>query len=524
MKRQDSILSKPRTALLSLILVCGLAAPGTAGNGDPAPWRAERPEQPASVLVRGATVWTSGPEGRLETADLLVESGKIAAIGSGLEAPAGAVVIDAEGKHVTPGLIDAHSHSAIDGNVNEVSNLVTAEVRIADVVNSETIQIYRQLAGGVTAVNLLHGSANSIGGQNAVIKLRWGADPEELKLEGAPEGVKLALGENPKRSNFTTDSPSYPQTRQGVEQVIWERFVAARDYRREWQEYHQEQPRTTGRRGRSASPPPDRVPPRRDLQLEAVVEMMEGDRLVHAHSYRHDEILMLLRLAETFGFRIASFQHVLEGYKVADELAAHGAGASTFSDWWGYKYEVVDAIPHNGTLMWDRGVVVSFNSDSSELARRLNLEAAKAVRYGGMPEEDALHLVTLNPAIQLGIEERVGSLEVGKDADFAIWNGHPLSTYSLCEQTWVDGRKYFDRAVDLAHREALRAEREALLAKAAASGEADKEDTESEGKNEGEGEGEEQDPAEPSVPEGHDTFCYHDDDSACNRSLRRQAR
>ena len=260
-------------------------------------------------------------------------------------------------------------------------------------------------------------------------------------------------------------------------------------------------------------------PFRRDLELEALAEIVAGERLIHCHSYRQDEIFMLARLAQQFGFRIGTFQHVLEGYKVADELAAHGAGASTFSDWWGYKYEVVDAIPHNGTLMWDRGVVVSFNSDSSELARRLNLEAAKAVRYGGMPEEDALHLVTLNPAIQLGIENRVGSLEVGKDADFTIWSGHPLSTYSLCEQTWVDGRKYFDRAEDLAHREALRAEREALLAKAAASDDDDEEETEAD-------EEDEETSAEPTVHEGHDTFCYHDDDdSACNRSLlRRQAR
>lgn len=489
-------------ATLILATVAAIAAPAF-GSGDPSAWRATRPEQPESLLVRGATLWTSGPDGRLETADLLIEKGKISAIGKALEAPEEATVIDATGQHITPGLIDAHSHSAIDGDVNEISNPVTAEVRIGDVIDSESIQIYRQLAGGVTTIHLLHGSANSIGGQDAVIKLRWGADPATLVFQDAPQGVKFALGENPKRSNFTTDTPTYPRTRQGVEQVIKERFIAARDYRRSWQQYRATTNQRSGERGR-AEPAPIRVPPRRDLQLEAIVEMIEGDRLVHSHSYRHDEILMLIRLAETFGFKVASFQHVLEGYKVADEIAAHGAGASTFSDWWGFKFEVIDAIPHNGTLMWDRGVVVSFNSDSSELARRLNLEAAKAVRYGGMPEEEALQLVTLNPAIQLGIDHRVGSLEVGKDADFAIWSGHPFSTYTICEQTWVDGRKYFDRAEDLANRESLRAEREALLAKARAKAEP---------AEAAESSTEDIEPTtEPAAVKDPDLFCAHDDD------------
>ena len=451
--------------LLALGLIFTLAMPGSAVTGDPDGWKNPLPEQPEHLLIRGATVWTSGPDGRLEGTDILVSSGIIRAVGPDLEAPEGAVVVDAEGKHVTPGLIDAHSHSALIGGTNEATHTVTAEVRIADVINSESIQIYRQLAGGVTTINLLHGSANAIGGQNAVLKLRWGADPGGLLFAEAPQGVKFALGENPKQSNWNVDEARYPQTRQGVEQAIRQAFLAAQDYQRGWQEYEASRAaeEDSRRRGRQADAAPPVVPPRRDLQLEAVTEMLDGSRLIHAHSYRADEILMLLDLTKSFGIGVASFQHVLEGYKVADELAAHGAGASSFSDWWAYKYEVVDAIPYNGAIMWDRDVVVSYNSDSSELARRLNLEAAKAVRYGGVPHEEALKFVTLNPAKQLGIDAWVGSVEVGKQADLALWNGHPLSTYTLCEKTWVDGRLYFDRDEDLKRREELAEERQALM-------------------------------------------------------------
>lgn len=488
---------------LGLLAAPLLTAPALAGTGDPSGWMNTLPEQPDHVLVRGATVWTSGPEGILENADLLVEGGIIRAVGSGLEAPEGALVIDGAGKHLTPGLIDAHSHSAILGGVNESTNVVTAEVRIGDVIDSESVQIYRQLAGGVTAVNLLHGSSNAIGGQNAVIKLRWGATPDELLFAEAPQGVKFALGENPKQSNFTPDEPRYPQTRPGIEQVIRQAFLAARDYRAEHAAHATaETAEPRGRGGRRDAPEtPPTVPPRRDLQLEAIVEMIEGSRLIHSHSYRADEILMLLRLTEEFGTKVSSLQHVLEGYKVADEIAAHGAGASTFSDWWAYKYEVVDAIPHNGAILWDRGVVTSFNSDSSELARRLNLEAAKAVRYGGVPEDEALKFVTLNPAIQLGIEEWVGSLEVGKHADFTLWSGHPLSTYTICEQTWVDGRRYFDRVHDLEMRQKVQAERQALLDKVRAASASNEEAEDGEGKGENEGQGEEGAESSPEPPE-----------------------
>jgi imidazolonepropionase-like amidohydrolase len=412
------------------------------------------PPQPTYVLVKNATIWTVGPQGTLKNADLLVERGKIKAVGPNLTAPPGAVVIDGTGKHVTPGLIDAHSHTAIAGGVNEFGKTITSEVRIRDVIDPDDINIYRELAGGLTTAHLLHGSANPIGGQSQVIKLRWGGDPETLVFQEAPPTIKFALGENVKQSNLPTPSTRYPQSRMGVEQIIRDRFKAALDYKRAWEAYQKARDKSR------------LVPPRRDLELEALVEILEGKRFVHAHSYRQDEILMLIRLAEDIGFRVQCFQHILEGYKVAEALARHGAGASSFSDWWAYKIEVYDAIPFNGALMWSQGVVVSFNSDSDELARRLNWEAAKAVKYGGVPEEEALKFVTLNPAKQLRIDRWVGSLEPGKDADFVIWSGHPFAPDTYAEQTWIDGRKYFDRAEDLKAREAVRQLRAQLIEKA----------------------------------------------------------
>jgi N-acetylglucosamine-6-phosphate deacetylase len=283
-----------------------------------------------------------------------------------------------------------------------------------------------------------------------VIKNKWGAPPDQLIFAAAAPTVKFALGENPKQSNWGTDATGrYPQSRAGVEQTMRDAFLRAQDYRAAMAEWKQ------GKR---------KLPPRRDLQLEALEEIIEGKRLIHCHSYRQDEMLMLLRLAESFGFRVNTLTHVQEAYKVADEIAADGVSAIGFTDWWAYKYEVIDGIPWNGYLLWDRGVNVGFNSDDSELARRLNTEAAKAVKYGGVPEEEAIKFVTINPARSLKIESRVGSLEVGKDADFAIWSGSPLSPYSACEQTWIEGRKYFDRQADLAGRAALAQERDQLLA------------------------------------------------------------
>jgi len=311
---------------------------------------------------------------------------------------------------------------------------VTSMVAIGDVINPDDISIYRALAGGVTSANLLHGSANPIGGRNRVIKLRWGADADGLTFQGAPKGIKFALGENPKRSNMRSTGPQrYPQTRMGVMDVIREAFTEAVEYRKQWQEYEKTK---------------SGIPPRRDFEMEALVEILEGERLVHSHCYRADEILQLMRLAEDFDFRVATLQHVLEGYKVADEIAAHGAGASTFSDWWGYKVEAYDAIPHAAALMTERGVVVSINSDSGEEMRHLNQEAAKTIKWGGMTELEALKMVTLNPAIQLRVDDRVGSIEVGKDADLTLYDGNPLEVRSVVQKTFVDGDLYFDIAAD----------------------------------------------------------------------------
>jgi imidazolonepropionase-like amidohydrolase len=413
--------------------------------------------QPHSLLIQGATVWTCGPEGRLENADVLVIDGKINAVGRQLAAPKEQterpLIVDGRGLHVTPGLIDCHSHTAILGDVNESALPSTAMVRIHDVVNSETDNLYEQLAGGVTAVNLLHGSANPIGGQNCVIKLRDGAGPEDLVFEAASAGIKFALGENVKQSNWGEKfSSRFPQTRMGVGTFIANRFTAAREYLDELQ---------ASKAGQQTKPAP-----RRNLELEAIGEILEGRRWIHCHAYRQDEMLTLMRLMESFGVKIGTFQHVLEGYKIADEIAQHGAGGSTFSDWWAYKFEVYDAIPYNGSLMRDRGVAVSFNSDSSELARRLYLEAAKAVKYGGTPELEALKFVTLNPAKQLHIDSLVGSLEPGKDADLAIWSKSPLDSGTVCLQTWIDGKKYFDRAADEDRVKRRVQERDDLIAKA----------------------------------------------------------
>ncbi len=416
--------------------------------------RAELPKQ-QDLFVKNATIWTSAAAGVLEGADLIIAKGKIVKVGKGLTAPSGALVIDAQGKHVTAGLIDAHSHTAISEGVNEAGQAVTAEVRIGDVVNADDINIYRQLAGGLTTINQLHGSANAMGGQNQVSKLRWGMLPEQMKFEGAIPGIKFALGENPKQANwgerYTT---RYPQTRMGVEQIIRDGFTAAREYEKAMA---------------SAKSAPTLVPPRRDLELETLVEILNKKRLIHSHCYRQDEIMMLMKVSDDFGFQIGTLQHILEGYKVADEMAKRGIGASAFSDWWAYKYEVVDAIPYAGKLMHDAGVLVSYNSDSNEMARRMNLEAAKAVKYGGVSETDALNFVTINPAKQLRIDSRVGSLEAGKDADFVIWSGHPLSTYSICEQTWIEGRRFFDRTEDAALREELVTKKTELIRKAAKS-------------------------------------------------------
>lgn len=418
------------------------------------------PPQAENVRIENVTLWTSGPKGIIENATLVVRDGLIQFAGAGSDAPAptgNERRIDGQGKHVTPGLIDCHSHTGISNGVNEGGQRVTAEVSVGDVISPDDINFYRQLAGGLTAANQLHGSANAIGGQNSVIKLRWGSThANDMKLVGAPSGIKFALGENPKRvASQSKRSDEYPQTRMGVEALIVDRLSAARDYDaawRAWEALDSEQ--------RQAS-----RAPRRDYELEALAEVLRGERLVHCHSYRQDEIFMLCRVADEFGFKIGTFQHVLEGYKIAEAIKDSAIGASTFSDWWSYKFEVIDAIPFNAALMTDVGVNVSINSDSSEHARRLNTEAAKSMRYGGLDAAEALKLVTINPAQQLGVGDRIGSLEQGKQADFAIWSASPMSYSSRCESTWIDGAEYYSLERDAAARTRAQAERSRILQK-----------------------------------------------------------
>jgi imidazolonepropionase-like amidohydrolase len=417
------------------------------------------------TLIKSGTILTV-TKGTIENGDVLIRDGKIAEVGQGLTAPEGAKVIDATGLYVMPGIIDCHSHIAVAGSVNEGSVSVSSMVNIADVLNPEDIDIYRDLAGGVTSANILHGSANAIGGQTIVIKLRWGKPAKDLPFEGALPGIKWALGENPKRSGFSIPgaSPRYPSTRMGVVDVFREAFSEAVDYKKAWDEYNR----------RKAAGEGNLIPPRRDLKLEPLLEVLEGKRLVHMHCYREDEILQLIRVAEEFHFKIATFQHVLEGYKVADEIAQSGAGASTFSDWWAYKVEAYDAIPYNAALMTERGIVVSINSDSAEEARHLNQEAAKSMKWGGLSHDEALKLVTINPAIQLHIADRVGSIEPGKDADLALYNKDPLSVYAVPQKVLIDGQVYFDRQQDIARRPALDKEKKALLKKETKAAEAAK--------------------------------------------------
>ncbi len=442
------------------------------------PYSLDKVPPQETVVVANATVWTCGPEGVLEGGWVLIEDGKIAGVGKVGTSPVtsrDARFIDAKGKHVTPGIIDCHSHTGISGGVNEGTQACTAEVRIEDVTNPDAINWYRQLASGVTAVNNLHGSANPIGGQNCVNKNRWGAaHPDDLHFEGAKSGIKFALGENVKQSNWDlTERTRYPQTRMGVESIIRDRFTAARDYAKQWSHYpYGEIAKRNGAdgvngttNGSGAANGNGGGPARRDLELEARAEILAGERLIHCHSYRQDEILMLARLAREFGFRIGTYQHNLEGYKVADAVRDSALGASLFSDWWNYKVEVQDAIPQAGPIMWEVGNVVSYNSDSDELARRMNVEAGKAVKYGGLKPEEALKFVTINPAIQLAVEKRVGSLEAGKDADLAIWSGPPLSAMSRAEVTFVDGRCLFSLEQDAAHRETIAKERQRLIQK-----------------------------------------------------------
>jgi len=394
------------------------------------------------LLIRNATVWTNEKEGRLENTDVLVKGGKIAQVGKNLSA-AGALVIDGTGKYLTPGIIDEHSHIAAF-SINEGAQSVTSEVRIADNLNPEDINIYRQLSGGVTSSHILHGSANTIGGQTQLIKLRWGQDDEGLKFRNWDPFIKFALGENVKRTTSQNNN-RFPDTRMGVEEVLIDAFTRARDYQQ----------------ARKAAP----LATRRDLELDALVEILEKKRFITCHSYVQSEITALIRVADKFGFRVNTFTHILEGYKVADKMKEHGASASTFSDWWAYKMEVQDAIAYNAAIMTKVGLNVCINSDDAEQARRLNQEAAKSVKYGGLSEEEAFKMVTLNPAKALHVADRVGSIKAGKDADLVLWTDNPLSIYAKSEKTIVDGIIYYDMDRDAVLRKSVTAERNRLVQK-----------------------------------------------------------
>ena len=400
----------------------------------------EIPKQ-ETLLFKNATVWTGENEGVLENTDILLKNGKISKIGKNIS-DGSAKTIDATGKHVTAGIVDEHSHIAA-ASINEGGQNSSAEVSIEDVIDAEDIDIYRNLAGGVTSIQILHGSANPIGGRSAIIKLKWGESPQNLIYNNSPKFIKFALGENVKQANWGENFRNrFPQTRMGVEQVYVDYFTRAKAY---------DAMKKSGK------------PFRKDIEMDVIAQILNKERFISCHSYIQSEINMLMKVAERFDFNINTFTHILEGYKVADKMVEHGVGGSTFSDWWAYKYEVNDAIPYNAAIMHNAGVVVAINSDDGEMSRRLNQEAAKSVKYGDVPEQEAWKFVTLNPAKLLHIEDRVGSLKVGKDADVVLWSDHPMSIYAKAEKTIIEGVTYFDIERDEMMRSQIRKEKSDLI-------------------------------------------------------------
>ena len=392
-----------------------------------------------TILIKNTTVWTSESDGILTNTDVLLKNGKITQIGNNLK-DANALIIDGKGKHLTAGIVDEHSHIAASA-INEGGHNSTAEVTIEDVVDPTDINIYRNLSGGTTSIQILHGSANPIGGRSAIIKLKWGENAENLIYKDSPKFIKFALGENVKQSRSNT-SYRFPQTRMGVEQVFTDYFQRAKEY---------DLIKKSGQ------------PYRKDLEMETIAEILNKERYISCHSYVQSEINMLMKVAEKFNFNVNTFTHILEGYKVADKMKEHGVGGSTFSDWWAYKYEVNDAIPYNAAIMHNAGVTVAINSDDREMSRRLNQEAAKTVKYGGMSELEAWNMVTINPAKLLHIDHRVGSIKVGKDADVVLWNDHPMSIYAKVEKTIIEGKIYFDIKEDERKRTAIKLEKAKLI-------------------------------------------------------------
>ncbi len=423
--KKSDVESKTKTIVIDSLYKQKIWFPNMAYGFDSLP-------KQQSYIINNVTAWTNETEGIIKGTTVVIENGKIHHIGTGhFKKPMNAIEIDGSGMHLTTGIIDEHSHIAISKGVNEGGQSVTSEVSIQDVVRNNDINIYRQLAGGVTTSQLLHGSANAIGGQSAIIKLKWGHTPEEMLLPNAPKFIKFALGENVKQSNWGDNQTlRFPQTRMGVEQVYIDAFTRAKKYSEE---------KTKAKKGSH----------RVDLELEALVEILNKERFITCHSYIQSEINMLMKVADTFGFKINTFTHILEGYKLADKMLKHGVGASTFADWWAYKYEVLDAIPYNAALIHDQGVVVAINSDDAEMGRRLNQEAAKAMKYGNMKEEDAWKMVTLNPAKLLHLDDKLGSIKVGKDADLVLWTDNPLTINAIPQSVFIDGTLLFDRKMDI---------------------------------------------------------------------------